>query len=319
MGRYKDFKQEATKPILSASEDLAFLQYFEGWKTNNQVTENLKEKKKFKVRSKKPIKSVSSSVGRHSKKFKRKGWLECQQMELEQVYKNKNGKNVHRNIIVPCYKANINPFISYFFQSASQFQFESIRKSSIAKIEIFFELKEVRDYFKTYFYLNSLKRFGLFDAFLRTLENELIENWIYFNERFNASLFLNLERYFLNLYILNNKKLEEELDYFIKSKTKTVEQREEIIYLFEKGWKELIRDPKFVGYINFRIKHEFPDFTQQMMQENAKIRFLAFLLFSESDLKIISESFLSDLTIKLIKNIERKPGTIQISGDKKFK
>lgn len=337
MGRPKDTRKEAAKFRMNEKEEDAFIQYFNGWKTNRKLS----QEKKLTTGS---VKKIGSSVGRYSNKFLARRWINKDKRWFEYEYK-RGKKTFKGRQKVPCYKANIKPFIDYFFQEAD-YPATYINYKVLSTLCLLFELKEVRDYLISTYPSKYYERFGLYEAFCWTI-NHLIDPWLRLEGRLPHLLgFEDVNAMFVKIPEIRNVQ-NAILDYF-QSDTPDyyrVGERERIIALFDSAWQKFANKKEFKSLLGkakrgirdaasdedaMKIFAYFPSIklltgllggfpsdkgkkwlykntssVEERISRDLKIRCFADMLYSKDVAEAIMKSFLEPLTQSLI--FSRKP------------
>jgi hypothetical protein len=295
MGRPKDSRRQFQKSIMSEGGEHAFAEYFRDWTTNREVTKQTKnERNKCKL--------VNSSVGRYSNKFLSKGWLNKDKRWFIYSYK-KNKKTVKQPQKVPYYKGNIEPFIGYFYVTANDYQLHKINSKSIGLLNIFFELKDVRDFMLLCRVSYYTSHFSFYEAFQKTLEDKLFYSWLYFKGNLGeaSKKFVFIEEKIANKMSGTQKIIKKVKDYYQDKRADydKIAEREDIIKTYNLCWDDFHNSELFK--LSFKInKIIFSKFPDEWIIDAIKMKYFARLLYSEDEFKTIAECFLKPLTKQLI-------------------
>lgn len=241
MGRPKDTRKEAAQFRMNEREENAFVQYFNGWKTNREVS---KEYSKGKITSI-SVKNINSAIGRYSKRFLALKWVNNEKRWFTYPYA-RGEKQFQGRQKVPYYKANIQPFIDYFFQTTDNYRISFLSRKAISTLYLFFELKDVRRCILSSYPSKYYEKFGLYEAFCATLDR-LIDPWLRIEGRLPyLSGFKDVTALLMKIPEFNTAQNAVQ-DYF-QSNTPDydrTDERERIIALFNLAWQKFVKRKEF--------------------------------------------------------------------------
>jgi hypothetical protein len=311
LGRPENRRKRNIPTIMNEREEQAFLEYFEGWKTNREVTGHIKNSKK----------KIKTEVGIYSNKFVGKKWFNTNKKYFNYRSKNKKGKIITKGQYVPAYKSNIKPCIDYFLFAAEHSRLESFlsNKYSISTLYLFFELKEIRELFTLFSKVTFWKPLNIYDSFIKIIDQELIYNWLYFEGKFNLNSNgdLNLDPLILEEYLLirHNKTFEEVLKlikkYYLNKRDDwdKVEIREKIVKEFETSWEKFRKEENFewIKKVNKIMNSGYP---ADQLEKKIKIKYFSGLLHDEKISSTISNTFLG-YSAKTLIHQQRPPITLK--------
>ena len=309
LGRPENKRKRIIPTIMNEEEEFAFLNYFEGWKTNQQITKTLYPRSS---------KNIDTNVGRYSNKFLNKEWLNKKMEYVKYSFKTPSGRLATKGQFIPAYKGSIKPMLDYFAFYSDPIHFYSIflEKYISPILYLFFELNEVREFFTTLAKVSFHNPLNIYEAFQKTIDRKLIYNWLYFEKRFYANLkkIVILEELAIN-QIPDIEKIKKLLEKYLKDKkddSEKLELREGIIEIFNSSFDKFKKTKIFKEIIKINFLQN-PDLRKKdisLLINEIKIKYFARLLYMPSSSKAIEKCFLEYTANSLINLQSKKDFTI---------